>query len=248
MLRFAIIDDEIDSRSNLRQLIADCCPSVQIVGEAEGVQSGYALLSDIQVDAIFLDIQMKDGTGFDLLAKFERPAFYVIFATGFSDFAIKAFEYNAIDYLLKPVEIDQLQRVIAKVDEMVQAEEVPDQHLKSLAKTVDENDFSQMVISTAEGTYFVSVSDIRFLRAYKNYTTFFMNDGSEITCAKTLGTFVRLLPDQDFVRVHQSYLVRFKLIRPFLQNKASVITLVDGEQIPLSRRRRDILIDKMKQR
>jgi len=246
MLNIAIIDDEQDARSNLKLLIKTHCPRIDIVGEADGVQSGLKLIQKVQVDAIFLDIQMQDGTGFDFLTYFEQPSFYVIFATAFDHFAIKAFEYNAIDYLLKPIDHEQLERAVAKVIAMAKGSQGPNQSLKGLARSVDNNDFSRMVINTSEGKYFVVLNEIRYLQSDKNYTTFFMKDGSEITSAKTLGKYAELLPDEEFVRVHQSYLVRLDLIIPFVKNKAAMITLKDGEQIPISRRKKDLLIEKLR--
>ncbi len=245
-LRLAIIDDEPQSRQTLRILLNDYCPQVEIVGEADGVLTGFKLLQPIAVDAIFLDIQLGDGTGFDLLNKFPNPSFQVIFITAFDDFAIKAFRYNAIDYLLKPIDIDEFLRAVNKITPARQPDH--NEQLTNLLETNMTGKFEKIALSSSEGLHFLELKDIVRLESDTNYTTFYMVSGEKVTVAKTLKTFEELLPNDDFFRPHQSHIVNLTYIKKILREDGGYLLMNGNSKIPVSRSKKEHFLSMMKGR
>ena len=243
MKRIIIIDDEAPAREHLRNLLTEYCPEVEIIGEANGVTESFKLIRQLQPDAILLDVQMDDGTGFDLMDKFRTPAFNVIFQTAFDEFAIKAFRYNAVDYLLKPVSANELVKAAGKiVASQDQDHPAITQQLFNLIDSAKKQKFEKIVLHSSEGMHFVKVADIQCLQADMNYTTFYITSGEKITVAKTIKTFEELLPERSFFRPHQSYIVNLNYVSKILKEGGGYALLEDGSKIPISRRKKDQFI------
>ena len=243
MERVIIIDDETNAREHLRNLIEEHCPQLQVIGEADGVESGFRLIREVQPQAIFLDISMRDGTGFHLLDKFDRHTFQVIFQTAFDEFAIKAFRYNAVDYLLKPVSANELVKAARKiVASQDQDHPAITQQLFNLIDSAKKQKFEKIVLHSSEGMHFVKVADIQHLQADANYTTFYLTSGEKITVTKTIKTFEELLPESSFFRPHQSYIVSLDCVSKILKEDGGYALMEDGSKIPISRRKKDQFI------
>ena len=243
MPKVIIIDDEANAREHLRNLIEEHCPHLQVIGEADGIESGFQLIREMQPQAIFLDISMRDGTGFGLLDKFAQHTFQVIFQTAFDEFAIKAFRYNAVDYLLKPVSATDLVKAAGKIAAS-QDQDHPaiTQQLFNLIDSAKKKKFEKIVLHSSEGMHFVKVADIQCLQADMNYTTFYITSGEKITVAKTIKTFEELLPERSFFRSHQSYIVNLNYVSKILKEGGGYALLEDGSKIPISRRKKDQFI------
>jgi two-component system LytT family response regulator len=245
-IQAALIDDEAHSRQTLRALLSDYCPQVDIVGEADGVLSGYKLLQASKLHVLFLDVQMEDGTGFDLLKKLPQPDFQVIFTTAYDEFAIKAFQYNAIDYLLKPIDIDELLRAVRKINPEQKTEN--NNRLSNLIEASEKEQFEKLALSSSEGLHFIELKEIVRLEANANYTSFYLASGEKITVARTIKNFERLLPATDFFRPHQSHMVNLAHVKK-VERKDGGYLLMDGNfQVPIARSKKEELMGIVKER
>ncbi len=208
--------------------------------------AGFKLLQEVTPDAIFLDIQMDDGSGFDLLNKFPVPSFQVIFTTAFDQFAIKAFRHSAIDYLLKPIDIDELLRAVGKITPAEQ----PRRNGKQANLTGDNQigKFEKIALSSSEGLHFLDLKDIVRLESDANYTTFYLESGGKVTVARTLKNFEELLPNGDFFRPHQSHIVNLTYVKKIIREDGGYL-LMDGNcKIPISRNKKEHFLSIVKGR
>ena len=241
-MKIGLIDDELEARNNLKALLSDYCKDFTIIGEADGVKSGLKLLKEVNPDVIFLDIKMIDGTGFDLLDLIPSPKFRIIFVTAFDTFAIKAFKYSAIDYLLKPINPKDLIGSVERIKSWKNQTQ-PIEQIKNLIYTVKNDSFQTIILSTQEGLYYIKLEDIMWIKAEKNYSTFHLQKGEEIIVSKSLGEYAKILP-KTFFRSHQSYIIQLSYVHQLSRKDGNVI-LKNRQTIPISRRKKDEFIDRM---
>ena len=237
-LRILIIDDEPSCRSVLRSFLRECCPEARIVGEAASVAAAVELINSALPDLLLLDISLPDGTGFDLLDHFPQPDFRVIFTTGHDEFALKAFRYSAIDYLLKPIDPDLLAEAMHKIDMQAPSSSW---HLQ-LAQLRHQNashNFDRIALNTGDGILFIQTSDILHLEANGNFTHVHLADGEKHLVSNNLKMFEEILPEPGFFRIHQSYLVNTSRIKKFLKEDGGFVLMQDGAKLPIARRRKD---------
>ena len=244
MLRGIVVEDEKHSRETLIGMLARYCKNVEIVGEAEGYRSGLEMIRKFDPDLIFLDIQMPDGSGFRLLEELDEINFEIIFTTAFDQFAIKAIKYSALDYLLKPIDPDELVNAIRKVEQKRSNQQV-NQNIQVLLDNIKtkESDPHKIVLSTSEKIHILETDQILRCESDNYYTNFFLTDGKTILVSKTLKENEELLGDHNFIRPHKSHLVNVKYIKGFLRNDGGYIEMTDGSQIPVSRRKREKIIE-----
>jgi two-component system LytT family response regulator len=240
MKKIAIIDDEAYARQFLRTLLGSLCPEVEIVGEADGVADGLHLIRQTCPDAVLLDISMEDGSGFDLLDFFPKLDFKVIFTTAHDEFALRAFHYAAVDYLLKPIQPKDLMRALERVSESPQA--VFNEKMKHLLETTRQKLPLNLTLQTQEGLVLIKLEQIIYLESDNAYTTFFLKDGMKVVVSKPIGEFESRLPADSFFRIHQSYLVNLASVRKILKDDKAQVVLENGVQLPLARRRKDDFI------
>ena len=225
-------------RENMKALLARNVPRAIVVGEASGVAEGLELLSNIEPEVLFLDVEMKNGTGFDLMARYGEPKFQVIFVTGHDRYAIKAFKYSALDYLLKPVDPMELKSAVEKVPQTDRQ-----QHQQQLSNFLDNRDKNaeerSIVLKDADSVYLVSVKDIIRCQSDNNYTIFFLQDGRKIMVSRTLKDYERLFDDQLFFRSHQSHLINIQFFDRYDKREGGSIHMKDGSVIPLSSRKKE---------
>ncbi|HPH18763.1 MAG TPA: LytTR family DNA-binding domain-containing protein [Haliscomenobacter sp.] len=246
MLRAVVIDDIDQIRRENIALIALNCPNVTIIGEADSVATGTDLIRQVSPDLVFLDIGMRDGTGFDLLQQFKPIGFKVIFITGFEDFAIRAFRFSAIDYLLKPLDVDDLIEAVKKAEDSVD-KELTDAKYNNLFNNFDRpKDLQKLILKTADRIYSVGIQDIVTCEADKNYTTFSLVDGSKIVVSTTLKEYENLLTPHGFFRPYQSHLVNMAHFDHFIKSEGGTIVMKNKTTVPLSVRKREqflVLLD-----
>lgn len=238
MPRIIIIDDEAHARSCLRKMLAQYCPKAQVIGEADSVAAGISLILKKKPEAVLLDIQMRDGTGFDLLGHFPRPDFDIVFTTAFDQFALKAFKFNAIDYLVKPVDPLELCRSIIKVRENRDRQMYFEQ-LSQLREMIQTRKYEKITISTNEGLVFLRLKELTRLKSSGSYTTFFTRDGKKVMVARTLKKFEEILPTDTFFRPHQSHIVNLNFVQGILREDGGYALMEDGTRIPISGRKRE---------
>lgn len=241
MIRSLIIDDEKHSRSTLKNMLEEFCSEVQLIDEADGFKSGVAAIKKHKPDLIFLDIQMPDGSGFRVLEETRDNDFEVIFTTAYDTFAIKAFKYSALDYLLKPIDAVELQNAVDKVKKNNSADTTPgiDLLLESLRERENPK---KIVLSTFEGMHVVEIDHIIRCESDDYYTRFYFKDNKEMLVSKTLKEYEQLLTDHNFIRPHKSHLVNIKYIKSYIKADGGHILLTNGVSVPVSRRKKEMVL------
>jgi len=235
-----IIDDLPLAIASLRQDLEDYCPDIKVIATADGVIEGSKLLRKIKPDILFLDVQMGDGDGFDLLDIIDTSAFPVIFTTASEDYAIKAFQYAAVDYLLKPMDPELLVQAIEKAKLKPQ---LSDQQKNIIKNNTGDTRAREIALNTQEEIRVVALADIIRCTSMDNYTQFFMADGSKVLVTKTLKQYERMLPEEMFLRVHQSHLVNIHKIQSYIKTEGGYLLLKNGEHIPVSVRKKPMVMD-----
>ena len=243
MIRTIIIDDERKSRETLLNMIGIYCPKFQIIGEAGNVENGVKLINSIHPQVVLLDIQMPDGTGFDLLRKIKNKNFKLIFITAYEEFAIKAFKFSAIDYLLKPVDPEDLVVTMAKAEKAITSENT---HLKlqNLLENIDaiSTENKKIVLKTSDSIHLIKVTDIIRCESSSNYTIFYLTNNTKIMISKTLKEYDDLLTEYDFIRIHQSHLVNAKHIESYEKSDGGSLIMKDKSKVPVSFRKKEHLL------
>jgi two-component system LytT family response regulator len=240
MLRAIIVDDLIQARENLKEDISSYCDNIEIIGEAEGVVSGAKIIKDLKPDLVFLDIQMQDGSGFDLLEIINDSSFKVIFTTASDEYAVKAFKFSAVDYLLKPVDPDELMAAVDKV------EPGSGNHRESIDLLKDKmsgaKTFNKLALHTLDKILITDISDIIRCESSVNYTTFFFADKKKLLVTKTLKEYDKMLSDHGFFRVHQSHLINVEFVKEYIKSDGGYLVMKDGSTVPVSTRKKQIVM------
>lgn len=248
MIRAIIIDDEKNGREIISELLKLYVPSVLVVAEADSVKNGLAQIIRFKPDLVLLDVQMQDGTGFELLRELDKIDFKIIFVTAYQEHAIKAFQYSAIDYILKPVSPEHLMAAISKAESLLERENI-NLKVSALLSNVGgaEKEVKRIVLKTAERIYVVNVKDIMRCESDGSYTSFYLSDGKKILVSRLLKEFEEILNELPFFRVHQSHLVNLDYFDYFEKGQDSII-MKDKAAIPVATRKKDRLfkvIDKL---
>ncbi len=229
------------ARITLKKDLQAYAPEVEVIAEAGGVVEGARVLKTVKPDILFLDIQMQDGSGFDLLDILKEINFKIIFITASDAHAIKAFRYAAIDYLLKPVDPDELKEALKKFgsEKMNEAEKYKllNDTLKSRQKTHE-----KLALHTQDKIHIVNISDIMRCESNVNYTEFYFTNAKKLLVTKTLKDFEDLLGDQGFYRVHQSHLINTRYVKEFVKTDGGYLIMNDGCSVPVSTRKRPDVI------
>lgn len=237
-LPVVLVDDEKDARKVLRSFISDYCPNLEIAGEASNVFDGFRIIRELNPKLVFLDIQLTDGTGFDLLDKFSQTNFQVIFTTAFDQFAVKAFKYLAVDYLLKPVDPEEFVAAVDRVENQYSQQGLS-QLLKIMQQPQPDMVFEKIALPSAEGLTMMKVKDILRLESDGGYTTFFSIQGEKAMVTRSIGEFEDILPSPSFFRVHVSHLINVGLVKKYVREDGGYILMEDGSRLPIARRRKD---------
>ena len=242
-MKAILIDDEPHNLSNLRSLLATYCPSVEVCAVALNAEEGKKALRKHQPDLLFLDIQMPEQDGFELLRSLNECDFEVIFVTAYDQYAIQAMRFSAVDYLLKPVAISELQNAVERATKQralkVQNQQIG--HLMRWLKAQSQQEELQIALSSWQETRFVKTSEIIRCESSNNYTTFFLTDGSALVVSKPIYEYDDLLSSHGFLRCHQSHLVNKTFIKSWKKDVGDVLLLTNGAQVPISRGKKDAI-------
>lgn len=242
MIRTIIIDDEEDARVNVRTCLTHFCKEVEILCEADGVESGLNAIQHYQPELVFLDVRLSPGSGFEILKQLDEIDFEVVFITAYDEYAISAIRFSALDYLLKPVDINELVAAVKKVEQK-RNELQKNIRYEILKKNLNEH-ISQIVLPTMEGFIVVEVKQIIHCIANRNYTQFIFEGGKRIVVSRTLKVYDKLLRDFGFLRVHQSHLINLKQVAEYRRrNKGGIVILKDGTEVPVSESRKDDFVN-----
>jgi two-component system, LytTR family, response regulator len=236
MIRAIIVDDEESCRETLLSALKKYCPQVHVLGQAKSVKTGLALILEMKPDLVFLDVQMPDGTGFDLLGKIKEINFKTIFATAFDTFAVKAFKFSAIDYLLKPVDPEELVSAVSKLDSGNRLDEL---NLKLEALLGNKNNFEKIALPAMDGIRLIRLNDIIRCESDSNYTYFFTTAKEKIVVTRTLKEYEEMLTPMKFFRVHQSHLVNLAHVVKYIKGEGGSVIMDDGSEVEVARRRKE---------
>lgn len=238
-----IVDDEENNRENLRAALAQYCPKVNVIGEADSAISAIDFLSSNQPELVFLDIAMPNGDGFQFLESLPEINFDIIFVTAFNQYAIRAIKCCAIDYLLKPIDVLELKNAVNRVH-ATHAKKEQHQKLDLLISNMKQP-AQKIALPQSEHTEFVAIKEIIRCKGEKNYTWFYLNDGRKLLVSQTLKEYVALLEDAHFFRVHQSHLINLHQIKKYSRRDGGYVVMTDEEQIPVARNRKEALQEKL---
>ncbi len=238
MLSIAVIDDEQKVRETIITILGMSKIDLRVAGEADSVQSGFELIRDKTPDLVLLDITLTDGNGFDLLQKFEHIFFKVIFITAHEEYALKAFKFSALDYILKPLTAGELLRAVEKANESKQHEET---ELKISTFLSNLEKIKKIVLKTTESIHIIPIKSIIRCEADVNYTTFYINNGVNLLVSKTLKDYSDLLEPAGFFRTHQSHLVNLDHIVRYDKTEGGHLVMDDDSIVPVSSRKKEEL-------
>jgi len=238
-MKVVLVDDEIQALKTLKNYIAKYTSGVEIVGEAQNKQEAIALLNSIEFDLLILDINLSDGTGFDVLDSIKKKDFRLIFSTAYDEYAIKAFKYSALDYLLKPLDPDEFKLAIekCKASSPLKLSEQIDLAKNTFTKQID-----KIAIYSLDEVFFIAIKDIVRLESFKNYTQIFTNESKMFVASKTIKHYEDLLPADQFFRTHQCHIIALKAIEKFIKKDGGYVLLKNGKSIPVSRRKKELLL------
>ncbi len=243
MYKVVIVDDEKNAQNALKSVVTEFCSDLDIVETAFNVKTGVELINKVKPDIVFLDIEMPDGSGFDIIRQVAFTDFSLIFCTGHNDFAIKAFKYNAIDYILKPVDVEDVVGAVDKAikDLNLKQKDLTFKHLLSFYQNADKEN-EKIVLKTSSDIYILQIQDIYHCEADGSYTTFYTADGKKITVSKNLKEYEAILNSHNFLRTHQSHLVNLNYIERMHKANGGYIVMKNGHQVPISTRKKETII------
>lgn len=243
VLRTIIIDDEAHMRESLSEMLMMECPLTRIVAQADGVETGLKAIQQEHPDLVLLDIKMKDGTGFDLLTQCENIDFKIIFITAFDEYAIKAIKFSALDYLLKPVDPEDLKNAVDKANEISQKDLKTKLNTLSDNLKTDDQDKKKIILKTMENIYLVKIKDILHIEGDGRYSTINLDMGEKVLVSINLKHYQEMLEDFGFFRVHKSHLINLAHIHRFEKAEGGFVILTNGDRVPVASRRREELLD-----
>ena len=244
-LKAIIIDDETHCIKTLQWQLEQFCQNVDLISTFDAPENGLTFLKDNPVDLVFLDIDMPGMNGFELLEQLDQPNFDVIFTTAHDQFALKAIKISALDYLIKPIDEEELMNSVAKAMEKVKPSTADS--ISLLLDQIQQKSLSDRIyLPTMNGLEFVDTEQIDRCESDSNYTTVFLNDGNKITVSKTLKEIEEMLKEERFFRVHNSHIVNLKKVGKYVKGDGGHLVMQSGEIVPVSRSRKQALLDYLK--
>ena len=245
MITALLIDDDDNLRAGMKSLLSRYAPEIAIMGEADSVKTGTELLLKTDPQVVFLDIHLGDGSGFDLLEEVNKRGklnSQIVFITAHEQYAIKAFRFSALDFLLKPVDPDELEKVISKIKNvLVKSDSVAhiDLLLENIRKKVD--NFKRIALSTSDGIHLFEISDIIRCESEDNYTKFYIKNNKPVLISKTLKEYEDLLTEHGFERIHQSHLINLAYLKSYIKKDGGYVVMADNSNLPISQRKKERL-------
>jgi two-component system, LytTR family, response regulator len=251
MITAILIDDDKHLREGLKALLERYTNDIHIIGEAESVKTGITAIEKLQPHVVFLDIHLSDGTGFDILerlkAKNGKMASHIVFITAHEKYAVKAFKFSALDFILKPIDPEELQDTIDKIKAIASSTKSFDHIdllLENIRRKVD--NFKRIALSTSDGIHLFEVADIIRLEAKGNYTEFFIKNHKPVLISKTLKEYEEMLSEQGFERIHQSHLINLSYLKSYIKNDGGYVVMADNTRLPIAQSKKEKLQELIK--
>lgn len=242
-LRALVVDDEFHARDNLSLLIGEFCPELKVVGQAGSIKEAKTAIHELEPEVVFLDIRMPSGAeGFDLIDSIDNPRFQVVFVTAFKDYAVRAFQANAVHYILKPIDIEDLRNAVEKLvqyQENFNADEgaflTYQKAVKEVPHLAGQKQLTKLTLHHQHGFKICEIHSIIRMESVRNYTMIHFEDGQEYFDAKTLKVFEDLLRESAFCRVHKSHLLNLNHLEEYNSKEGHFAVMSNGDEIPISR-------------
>jgi two-component system LytT family response regulator len=244
-MKAIIIDDEKKGRDTLNLLIEKYCQDVKVVALAQSADEGYSLVKQHQPDVVFLDIEMPNGNGFSFLEKFDTINFKVIFTTAYDNYAIKAIKYHALDYILKPIDIDELKNAVESAKKFID-KPAEGQIREFLVSRKLESD-NKLGLPVKDGIAYVNVADIIRIESDGSYSTIYLTAAQKYVVSKNLKEYEDILPVSLFFRVHKSHIINIKRVKKYIRTDGAYVEMDDGSVVEISRRKKDDFLELMNQ-
>lgn len=244
-IKAVIIDDELPSIQAIESIISEFCPFVQIVGKSQSATNGIQQIIENEPDLVFLDIEMPLMNGFELLESIPNKDFHVIFITAYDQYAVQAFKVNAIDYLLKPINITDVINAVNRVKERLKNEDNQSENYKKLYEGLQDMNAKKIHLSTSDGVFCLNPDDIIRFSADGRYSRSFMKDGSVICFTKTLKELEEIVDSKVFFRVHKSHLINLGMVSKYNVTSAYQLEMEDGTVIDVARRKKDEFLNRI---
>lgn len=248
MITAVIIDDEKNNVNNLLRLLQKHCPKIKVIGSAFNAAEGRKMILEEKPDLVFLDIQMPEENGFDMLRSLPEHFFGIIFVTAYDQYGIQAVKMAAIDYLLKPINVKELKTAVSKAIAHLSIK-ANNQSLESLLQMImhrQDKDMHRIALITTKETRFAKTQDIIRCESSNNYTTFFLISGEKLLVSRPIFEFEQLLKDYGFLRCHQSHMVNRRYIKSWLRGDGGFLLLEDASRVPVSRQKKEYIKEQLK--
>ncbi len=245
MLRTIIVDDESDAVKFIESIIAEYCPNIEIVGTANSAREGVKLINEKEPDLVFLDVEMPHGSGFDLLSNFPQKNFDVIFITAFNHYAIKAIKFSAVDYILKPININEFVEAVKKVEAARQKNKTSNFSLDALLENLRSSLPSKLAIPTSDGMEYLNTNEIIRVEADRSYSWFFLTENRKYLVSRNLKEYQELLSDRNFFRTHNSHLINLEFVKKYIRQEGGYVLMTNGSNVPISRSKKELFLKQM---
>lgn len=242
-----LIDDELSCTETLAIELNQYCPQIEVIRKCNSAKSGLSAIQELKPDVVFLDIEMPWMSGFELLQSLPSIDFEIIFVTAYDQFAIKAFKFSAIDYLLKPIQKNELVSAVNRVlDKKLSRPQ--DGRLEFLLQQIQLGDqaFTKLALPTMDGLIFIPVDDILYCQSDSNYTHLVQLNGKPVVISRPLKTVASMLEGLPFLRIHQSYLINLNYIERYIKGQGGEVVMHNGKHLPVSRSKKEILLQKVR--
>jgi len=242
MIKALAVSGDQEVLNNVTRTMEAYCPNVSLMGTADSIQSGVSVVNAVQPDLLIIDTRLRDGSGFELLKHFDSISFKLIFLSNHIEYALKAFKFSAVDFLIKPPDPEELAQAVNKACDLIGIEERL--HFNVLAENIRNlNKKEKLILKTIEHIHVVNLEEIIRIEADGNYSTFFMADGRKIMVSRSIKEFEDHLMDKGFYRIHKSHLINISLVKYFDKAEGGYVVMNDGASIPVASRKRELLLN-----
>ncbi|MGP8217338.1 MAG: LytR/AlgR family response regulator transcription factor [Bacteroidia bacterium] len=243
MLNAIIVDDEVSAAGSLNILLGKYCPGVKVLGIANSADQAETMINTLSPNLVFLDVEMPHADGFQLLARFKQISFDVIFTTAYNEYALKAIKHNALDYLLKPIDKDELIAAVKKCEEKKARGQVDYIKVENLLSSLAMgHKLQKLPVPTLEEILYVDMDNIIRFEADSNYTIIYLKVGKKLTSSKTLKEYELMLAGQSFFRVHKTHCINLTQITKYIKGDGGFVVMTDGATIEVSRQKKAELL------
>lgn len=243
-IKTIIVDDEVNNIAFLKSLLQENCPAIDLIETASNPKDGLMMIQMLQPQLVFMDIDMPGMTGFELLKKLEPLSFEVIFVTAYNQYALEAFDFNAVGYITKPIATEKLITAVEKATKKISDQKYTEQIFSLLENIQHKQGGEKIALPTLQGLQFIKLDQINYCESNGNYTTFYLLNNTKIMVSRQLGVCEKLLPEDTFIRIHDKHLINLSTIKEYIKGSGGEVILEDGTMLSVAARRKNELLSR----